>query len=116
MKDLTKAEQTALIESLTIANAEKIQQIADINVDLATQVEEVLRLQRSCEHKDRQTANVSRVFVTLYEEKRTIDMRFGWLEEAAKDVVNSCSDHLPGFIVKLADEIGIEVTENHGDT
>jgi len=116
MKDLTKAEQNALIESLTISNAEKIQRLADQDIELGHLGDEAERLQRACDHKDRQTANVSRVFVTLYEEKRTMDLRFGWLEEAAKDVVNSCSDHLPGLIVKLADEIGIEVTENHGNT
>lgn len=118
MTDLTKAELNTLVESLTISGAEKVQQIADLNVDVATQGEEINRLERACAHKDRQTANVSRVFVTLYEEKRTMDLRFGWLEESAKDVVNACEDHVHEFIGKLADELGLEITEdqNSGNT
>ncbi len=105
MTDLTKAELNTLVESLTIRSAQLVQETSD-------QAEEIERLQRSCDHKDRQTANVSRVFVTLYEEKRTMDLRFGWLEEAARDVATACEIHLPEMVGKLAEELGLEITED----
>jgi len=77
----------------------------------ANLTDEVAGLHGRLEHSQRQTANVSRVFVTLYEEKRTLDLRMGWLEEAARDVVTSCEKHQPDLIVKLAEELGIETED-----
>jgi hypothetical protein len=62
-------------------------------------------------YQKRELANVMRLFVSLFEDLRTQRLRFGWLEEAAADVVNACPEHLPGLIVKLADEIGIELKQ-----
>ena len=50
-----------------------------------------------------------RLFMDLYQDYRTLKLRFGWLEEAARDVVLACPQHLPERIVKLADELGIEI-------
>ena len=107
---MTNPTKTELIERLTISSAEKVQKIADLRSELATQGDEIIRLQRSCDHKDRQTANVSRVFVTLYEEKRTMDLRFGWLEEKATNVVSACEDHVHECIGELAEELGVDIT------
>ncbi len=99
-----KTELTTLVDQLET-------RISNLLRENAEYAEETDRLTSSCDHKDRQTANVSRVFVTLYEEKRTLDLRFGWLEEAARDVVSACPEHQPGLIVKLADELGIELKQ-----
>ena len=99
-----KTELTTLVDQLET-------RISNLLRENAEYAEETDRLTSSCDHKDRQTANVSRVFVTLYEEKRTLDLRFGWLEEAACDVVSACPEHQPGLIVKLADELGIELKQ-----
>lgn len=62
------------------------------------------------DYQKRELANVMRLFVSLFEDLRTQRLRFGWLEEAARDVVSACPEHQPGLIVKLADELGIEIT------
>jgi len=64
--------------------------------------------ENSVDYSKRELARAHRMFMELYEEKRTLDLRFGWLEEAARDVVTSCAEHQADFIVKLADEIGVE--------
>lgn len=63
------------------------------------------------ERHDREKAHLSSLFIELYEEKRTLDLRFSWLEEAATNVVNSCPEHLPQQIVELADDLGIELKQ-----
>ena len=95
---MTPKQKADLIEKLTLTCAD--------------QEQEIQRLGNQVDHAKRQTANVSRVFVTLYEEKRTLDLRFGWLEGQATEVVNACPKHLPGEIESLADELGIERKEN----
>ena len=76
---------------------------------------ENVRIQGQMEGQSRQLETVNRNFQMLFTDERTLRLRFGWLEEAARDVVTACPKHLPGEIEKLADELGIEVTEN-GDT
>ncbi len=98
-----KTELTTLVDQLET----RIDNLLRENSEYASEVD---RLASNCDHKDRQTANVSRVFVTLYEEKRTLDLRMGWLETAARDVVQACPEHRPGLITVLADELGIEIT------
>ncbi len=102
---MPKSNQTAakVLDGLRQHNVE----LSEAKAELASTID---RLEHRIEHQKRETANVSRVFVALYEDKRTLDLRMGWLEEAASDVVNSCPKHLPGLIVKLADELGIEIT------
>jgi hypothetical protein len=60
------------------------------------------------DYKDRELARYARLFIQLYEDKNTIDMRFSWLETASTDVVNACGVHRMGLIETLADELGIE--------
>ena len=62
--------------------------------------------------------SLRRLIVDMLKEQRTLQMRYDWLEEAARDVCTACEDHVPEFIGRLADEIGIEITEdqNNGDT
>ena len=110
MTKLTNAEQATLIERLTRSTANRIQEVSDLRVEKIALGEEIDRLKSSCDHKDRQTANVSRVFVTLYEEKRTMDLRFGWLEEKATNVVSACEDHVHECIGELAEELGVDIT------
>lgn len=66
--------------------------------------------QKEGERHARAKAHLSSLFIQLYEEKHTLDLRFGWLEEAATNVVNACPEHLPLLIVELADDLGIEIT------
>ena len=65
---------------------------------------------RERERHAREKAHLSSLFIELYEEGRTLKMRFEWLETAATDVVNSCPEHLPKMISELADDLGIEIT------
>ena len=62
------------------------------------------------ERHARDKAHLSSLFIQLYEEKSTLDLRYSWLEEAGQNVVNSCPEHLPQMVVALADELGIEIT------
>ncbi len=62
-------------------------------------------------YQQREVNNARRLFMELWEDHRTLKLRFGWLEEAATDTVNSCEKHLPGQLVKLADELGIELKQ-----
>ena len=62
------------------------------------------------ERHAREVARLSRLFIDLWENTETLRMRFDWLEEASTEVVNSCQEHQPGAIKRLADELGIEIT------
>ncbi len=67
--------------------------------------------ENSIDYSKRELERARRMFMELYEEKRTLDLRFGWLEEAARDVVTACDDHRNGLIERLADEIGIDLSQ-----
>ena len=62
------------------------------------------------ERHAREVARLSRLFIDLWENTETLRMRFDWLKEASENVVTACPDHLPGQIIQLADELGIEIT------
>ena len=65
----------------------------------------------STDYAKRELERARRMFMELYEEKRTLDLRFGWLEEAAREVVTACDEHKDGLIVRLADELGIDLAK-----
>ena len=64
------------------------------------------------ERHQREVARLSRLFIQLYEDKSTLDLRYSWLEEAASNAVTACADHRNGEIETLADELGIEMNRN----
>ncbi len=68
------------------------------------------KLERQKAAAERKLASVHSDFLTLWNDERILRLRFGWLEEAARDVVNACPEHLPQLTVALADELGIEIT------
>ncbi len=67
--------------------------------------------ENSVDYAKRELERARRMFMDLFEEKRTLDLRYGWLEEAARDVVTACDDHRNGLIERLADEIGIDLSQ-----
>ena len=66
--------------------------------------------EHSIEYGDRELAKARRMFMELYDQKHTLDMRFEWLEMAANEVITSCAEHRPNALSRLADEIGLEYT------
>lgn len=94
---MTPAKAKDLIERLTLTCAEN--------------TEEISRLEAKCAHADRRHSHLGENFQDLWRDERTLRLRFDWLTTAAIDVVNSCPKHLPGELVKLADELGIEIKE-----
>ena len=60
----------------------------------------------------RESDSLRRLIVDMLKEQRTLKLRFDWLEEAASDVCTSCEDHVHDAIGRLADELGIEITED----
>ncbi len=64
--------------------------------------------QNTIEYMERELADARRLFMEMYKDKRTKDMRFTWLETAAEEVITSCKDHQADALVRLADEIGLE--------
>ncbi len=66
--------------------------------------------ENSKEYAERELNRARRMFMDLYEEKRTLDLRFQWLEEAASETITSCADHRDGAMIRLADELGLEYT------
>ena len=75
----------------------------------------ISNLERRIESLKRELASAHHDFRTLWNDERIMRLRFNWLEDAARDVVNACPEHLPRFIVKLADELGIEIKETDND-
>ena len=62
------------------------------------------------EYLERELSNARRLFMELYGDHRTLKLRFGWLEDAARDAVTSCPDHVGENMDRLADELGLEIT------
>ena len=62
-------------------------------------------------HQQREAESLRRLIVDLVQDERTLKLRFSWLEEAATDVVNACDEHKDGLIVRLADELGIDLAK-----
>ena len=60
----------------------------------------------------REANSLRSLIVDMVKEQRTLKMRFDWLEEAAREVCTSCEKHVPEAIGRLADELGIEITED----
>ena len=59
----------------------------------------------------REANSLRSLIVDMVKEQRTLKLRFDWLEEAASEVCTSCADHVHDAIGRLADELGIEITE-----
>lgn len=57
----------------------------------------------------RELDNARRLFMDLYEEHRSLKLRFGWLEETARDAVNACEKHEAANMDRLRDELGLEM-------
>jgi len=66
-------------------------------------------LERTQDGHRRELAESRRLFMELYSEKRTLGLRFGWLEEAATDAVNACEKHAEQNLDRLRDELGLEM-------
>jgi len=60
-------------------------------------------------HKRQELSNARRLFMELYQENRTINLRFQWLEEKATDAVNACEKHEAENMDALRDELGLEM-------
>ncbi len=65
----------------------------------------------STDYAKRELERARRMFMELYELERTLKLRFEWLEEAAREVCTSCEADQPDAIIKLADEIGIDLAK-----
>ena len=60
----------------------------------------------------REANSLRSLIVDMVKEQRTLKLRFDWLEEAAREVCTSCENHVFDAIGRLADELGIEITED----
>lgn len=91
----------------------KMERLEERAADLATENEHLASLckakDNSADYHRSELERARRMFMELYENERTLKLRFEWLEEAARDVVTSCDEHRDGLIVKLADELGIDL-------
>ena len=94
----------------------KMERLEEKAADLATENDHLASL---CKAKDnsadfhrRELARYGSMFMQLYESNRTLELRYGWLEEAARDVATACADHVHDAIGRLADELGLEITED----
>jgi hypothetical protein len=99
----TKAE---LIQKLTKTRATNDELEGRLNEGLKGQE---LRDNR-VEHVQRELGESRRMFMELYKEKRTLGLRFGWLEDAATEAVNACEKHADENLDRLRDELGLEMT------
>lgn len=66
--------------------------------------------ENSKDYAERELARARRMFMDLFEDKRTLDLRFSWLEDAASEAITSCADHRDGAMIRLADELGLDYT------
>lgn len=64
--------------------------------------------ENSKDYAERELARARRMFMDLFEDKRTLDLRFSWLEDAASEVITSCDKHRGNALERLADELGLE--------
>ena len=58
-------------------------------------------------YQRRELEKARRLFMELYDDHRTLKLRFGWLEERATDTVQACDEHRPGELQALAEELGL---------
>ncbi len=75
------------------------------------------QLKRNLEHSERRLAHLHQQFMQLWQDERTMRLRYTWLETAATDVVTACPEHLAGQLDELREELGIETKETeNGNT
>ncbi len=84
------------------------QELAALEVAIIEQQE---RHSEDRKYLTREAESLRRLIVDMLKEARTLKMRFDWLEEAATEVCTSCEDHQPEAIVRLADEIGLDLAK-----
>ncbi len=93
----------------------KMERLEELAADLATENDHLASLckakDNSADYHRSELERARRMFMELYENERTLKLRFGWLEEAAREVCTTCEKHQPEAIIKLADEIGLDLTE-----
>ncbi len=91
----------------------RLELAADDNATLKTENDHLASLckakDNSADYHRRELEKARRLFMELYELNRTADLRYSWLEEAAREVCTTCEKHQPAAIVKLADEIGLDL-------